>query len=186
MPDLSFAQPERRNFLVPILIAAAIVAAGLGLYYGATPHSTAELSIPHTATLATHTEYATNTRLVGVRDPAEDIFYVVTTVHIRNRLKLPLFIKDITGTLTAPDGTVRTVSAVESSELPNLYVAFPKLKPLASPPLLRESTIAPHADAEGMVILALPATQEDWDKRKSATVTVDFYHQGSFNVDIPK
>jgi hypothetical protein len=124
--------------------------------------------------------------MVGVPDPAEDAFYVLATVHIHNDLHVPIFLKDITGTLTTADDTAITSSAVEKNDLPNLFVTFPKLKPLSSTPLLRESTIQPGADAEGMVILEFPIDQQTWDKRKSATLTVDLYHQGQFTTEIPR
>jgi hypothetical protein len=186
MPDLSFSQAERRNFTVPALIALAILGVALGIFFWLTPFRTADLTVTHTATVPTHTVFATNTRLVGVPDPAEDAFYVLSTVHIHNRLHVPLFIKDITGTLTEPDDSALTASAIEKNELPNLYVTFPQLKPLSSAPLLRETTIQPGADAEGMVILEFPVGQNEWSKRKSATVTVDFYHQGPFTIEIPR
>jgi len=186
MPDLSFTQAERRNFAVPALIAFAILAVVAGILLLRTPLRAADLAVTHTATLPTHSVYVTDTKLIGVPDAAVDAFYVLATVHIHNRLHVPLFINDITGALTAPDGSVVTASAAEKSDLPNLYISFPKLKPLASAPLLRESTIPPGSDAEGMVVFSFPIAADAWTNRKSAAVTVRFYHQGEFTADIPK
>jgi hypothetical protein len=186
MPDLSFYPAKRRSFTVPALIAFAILAVIGGILYLRTPLRAADLSVTHTATLPTHAVFATETKLVGAQEAAEDAFFVLATVHIHNRLRVPLFINDITGVLTGPDGSVLTASAVEKSDLPNVFISFPKLKPLASAPLLRESSIPAGGDAEGMVMLSFPVAPAVWESRKSAAVTVDFYHQGSFTTEIPR
>jgi hypothetical protein len=78
------------------------------------------------------------------------------------------------------------VSAIQKMDLDNVYMAFPALKPLSGPPLLRESSIEPGGHAEGMVLLNFPLTEADWNQRKTATVTVSFYHQDPFTVTIPR
>ena len=186
MPDLTFAQAERRSYLKPILIAALILATGVGLYLWHLPLRIANVNVTHTNVLPTHTVFASDSRVVGIRDQAEDAFFVLATVRIDNRMKAPLFINDITGTLTSADDGQLSASAVEQNDIPNLFITFPKLKPLAGPPLLRESTIAPGGSAEGMVLLSFPVSQDVWNNRKSATITVNFYHQGSFTATIPK
>jgi hypothetical protein len=186
MPDLTFSQAERRSYTVPALIALAVLAIAAGIFFWRTPLRAVDITVHHTATLPTHTVFPTATKLVGVPDSYEDAFYVVATVHIHNRLKVPVFIKDITGTLTATDDSTLAASAAEKTDLPNLYVTFPKIKPLTSTPLYRETTIQPGADTEGMVILNFPIDQAAWDKRKSASITIDFYHQGQFTTEIPK
>lgn len=186
MTDLTFAQSERRNFLVPGLIALVILAIGLGIFHLLNPHRVPEVTITHTNTLPTHTVFKTDTKLVGAQDQAQDDFYVLATVRISNRLKFPLTLNEITGTVTGPDDTVVDTTAIGKNDIPNLYVTFPALKPLGGPPLLPETTIESGAQAEGMVLLHFPITQADWDQRKSATVTFTFYHQDPVTVTIPK
>ena len=186
MAELTFSQSERRSFLGPILIALAVLAiAGAGIYFYM-PHRVADLAVTRTAILPTHTEFKTDSRLVGAQTESQDDLYVLATVRIDDKLKLPLFLKDITATFSPADGDDITTSAVEKNDIPNLYVTFPALKSLASPPLLRETAIAPGEHAEGMVLLHFPVTQAVWDQRKSATITLDFYHQGPLTVTIPK
>lgn len=135
-----------------------------------------------------HTVYKSLSKVVGHEDEAQDDLYVVTTVRIDNRLKIPLTINEITGTLTPADESVDpiTSTAVEKSDLDNLYITFPALKPLSSAPLLRETAIEPGGHAEGMVLLHFPITKDDWDKSKSASVTINFYHQDPLTVPLPK
>jgi hypothetical protein len=185
MADLNFSQPERRSFLVPGVIAAVVLGGIFAVLFWINPHRVADLSVTHTAILPTHTVFKSGSTLVGAHDPAQDDLYVLATVRIDDKLRLPLFIEDITATLTTDQGDL-TTSAIEKNDLDNLYITFPALKPLASPPLLRESDIQPGEHAEGMVLLHFPITQSIWDQRKSATITIALYHQGPQTVTIPK
>jgi len=185
MAELTFSQSERPNFVVPGLIALAVIGGGFGLLAWLTPHRVAEIAVTHVAAKQFHTVIPSGSMVVG-DEQAEDDLYVLATVSIKDDLKLPLFLSDFTGTLTGPDGTETTASAIQKNDLAGLYVTFPALKPLVSAPLLRETAIQPGQTAEGMVLLHFPATQAAWDQRKSATVTIAFYHQGPITVDIPK
>jgi hypothetical protein len=186
MADLSFSQPERRNFVLPAVIALAVLAGVFALLFSLNPHHIADITVTHTAILPTHTVFQSGTIVVGNHDSSQDDLYVLATVRIGDQLKLPLFIKDITATLTPAEGEDITTSAVEQNDLANLYVTFPALKPLAGAPLLRETAIQPGQHAEGMVLLHFPVAQSAWDQRKSATITLDLYHQGPQTVTIPK
>jgi hypothetical protein len=186
MPDLNFSQPERRSFLVPGLIALAVLGGAFALFAWLTPHRIADIIVTHTAILPIHSVLKSGSMVVGVQDEAHDDLYVLATVRIDDKLKLPLFLKDITATFSPADGDDITTSAVEKNDIPNLYVTFPALEPLGSAPLLRETELQPGQQAEGMVLLHFPVTQQDWDQRKSATVNVQFYQQGTLSVTIPK
>jgi len=185
MSDFTFAQPERRNFLVPGLIVAALVAAAFVYIYFFTPHKIADLTVTHVAVLPTHTVMPNGSRIVGAQDASQDDFYALVTVRIDDHLKLPLFINDITGTLTTQDGADVTTTAAEKNDLDAVYTAFPALKPLASTPLLRESEVPPGGHAEGMVLLDFPVSDAVWKQRKSASVVIAFYHQDPMTITIP-
>jgi hypothetical protein len=190
---LTFSQPARRNLVAPIVIAiVALVIAG-GLVVQFTPHSIADVTVPHTAVYAAHTVFKGET-IVVAGDRAQDDLYVVASVHIENRLRLPLFIKDFTATVTPanPDGSPGepiTTSAAQKTDLPNLFTTFPAVKTLADEelkaPLLRETEIDPGQSADGLLFLHFPLPQKAWDTRKSASISIDTYHQGSIVVTIP-
>ncbi len=179
--DLKFAQPARRNLLVPVLLAFLILGIVLALVLKFTPHKTADLTITRTILYPTHTVFKSDSIIVG-NEHAEDALYVLTTLRIDDRLRLPLFLKDFTATLTTAEGEEVTTSAVEKLDLDNVYTAFPGLKPLASDPLLRDTMISPGQSAEGMILLHFPITKEVWDHRRSAVLNVDLYHQGEQQV----
>jgi hypothetical protein len=175
--DLKFAQPARRNLLAPVLLAFLILGIVLALFIRFTPHRTADLTIVRTAVLPTRTVFKSDS-IVVANQHAEDQLYVLTTLRIDDRLRLPLFLKDFTATLTTADGEEVTTSAVEKQDLENVYTSYPALRPLASEPLLRETMISPGQSAEGMILLHFPVTQDVWERRRSAVLNIDLYHQG--------
>ena len=184
MADLTLSQPERRNLLLPIGIAIVILAAATALLLALSPYRTPGFTITRTAAWQAHTVFKSDSIVVG-QDAAQDDLYVLLTLRIDDRLKIPLFLKDFTATLTTADGQLLETSATEKSDLEPLYATFPGLKALASPPLLREATIEPGQSAEGMLLLHFPATKDTWEHRKAATLTVDLYHQGPQTIPIP-
>jgi hypothetical protein len=179
--DLKFAQPARRNLLAPVLLAFLILGIVLALVLRFTPYKTADLSISQTVVYPTHTIFKSDS-IVVANQHAEDDLYVLTRLRIDDRLHLPLFLKDFTATLTTADGEIVTTSATEKRDLENVYTAFPELRTLASDPLLRDTMISPGQSAEGMVILRFPITKDTWDRRRSAVLNVDLYHQGRQDV----
>lgn len=186
MAELSLSQAERRSYLLPIVVVLALAAVVFGLLYAYTPHRVAQLSVTHTAILPTHTVFESDSIMVGARNQAQDDLYVAATVRIEDKLRLPIFIKDITATLTTSDGGQVSASAAQKNDLPSIYMSFPKLKPIVSAPLLRETEIQPGQSAEGMVLLHFPVPQSTWDQRSAATITIDTYHQGPLTFAIPK
>jgi hypothetical protein len=183
--DLKFAQPARSNLLAPVLLAFLILGITLALAVRFTPHKTADLDIVHTAVYPAHTVFKGESILVG-HDQARDDLYVLTTLRVSDGLRLPLFLKDFTATLTTGDGEEITTSAVEKDDIASVYSAFPALKPLASEPLLRETMITPGQSVQGMILLHFPVTQDVWDHRRTAVLNVDLYHQGQQGVMISR
>jgi hypothetical protein len=186
---LTFAQPARRNFTVPILSALAILGIALAGLLHYTPHSTANVTIKNIAVYPSHIVFKSESLVVG-RDTVEDTLYLLVNLHIENRRHMPLFIKDFTATLTPADDEPITTSAVEKPDIPNLYTSFPQLKSLAdqqaAPLLLRETQIDINKSADGTILIHFPVSQSTWDQRKSATITIDLYHQYPITIPIPK
>ncbi|MEO6982239.1 MAG: hypothetical protein ABI072_03895, partial [Edaphobacter sp.] len=177
--------PARRNLLAPVLLAFLVLGIVIALVLRFTPNKTADLSILHTAIFPTHTVFKSDSLLVG-RDETQDNLYVLTTLRVDDRLHLPLFLKDFTATLTTADGQQITTSAVEKTDLPNLFTAFPGLKALAAEPLLRDTVIQSGRSAEGMIFLHFPVTQSVWDRRSSAVLEINLYHQGEQTIPIER
>jgi hypothetical protein len=189
MSELSFAQAERRNFMVPAIIAIVVLAV-IGIvvahFYNPVPPFAADITLTQpVAYLPEHIVFHSDSIVVGHQDPFEDDLYAVANVRVVNRTKAPIHLNDITVVLTAPDGTQTTASAANKKDLPNLYVTFPALKPHASDPILRGTILQPGGHAEGMVLFTFPITQAVWNQRKSAVISLDFINQTPVNVTIP-
>ncbi len=190
MADLNLSQPERRNFAVPIVLALVVLGLVGFFVFRFTPHTTADVAITRVDVFPAHTVFKSDSIVVG-DDPSQDDLYALVTVRITDRLRLPLFLKDITATLIPSDGSLPpATSAVEHAQLENLYTSFPTLRKLAAaqtvPLLLRESRIDPNQTVEGYVILHFPVTAGVWNGRNDAVLTLDLYHQQSLTAAIPK
>lgn len=191
MAELQFSQSERRNYLVPVLVGLVLAGiAGAAIYFF-TPHRIGQVSVTRTTVVPIRTVYKGSQLGSGgdmkvLGDQAQDDLYVLVSVRIEDDLKLPIFIKDLTATMTAPDGGELTSSAVQTPDLETLYTTYPKLKASAGAPLLRETQIQPGATVEGTVVLHFPVPQSAWDGRSGATITVDTYYQGPLSAAIPK
>jgi hypothetical protein len=180
-----FSQPARRNLLAPVLIAFLLLGIAIALLVRYTPHSIAEVNVVHTAVYPAHTVFKSDTILVG-RDRSQDDLYALITVSMTDRLNLPIFIKDFTGTLISSDGTKIPGTASQKNDLENLYTTFPAIRSLSSSPLLRETLINPGASVDGMVLLHFPVSADTWNHRRSATLNIDLYHQGVISTAIPQ
>ncbi len=185
MPDPAFAQPERRSFLVPILGAIAAIAVAVAIAIHFFPATTIDLDHLHTDVVPTETVFKGGT-VVGLHE-TNRVLFVVSTVRVSNRMRVPIFLDDFHLTLTDTSDAEMTVRGATKDNLPGMSTSFPALKPVLGSPLLRDTSIEPGKSAEGTVIFALDKINQDlWDKRKSAVIKVDIYHQPAVYATIPK
>jgi hypothetical protein len=174
---------------VPILVALVLLGVAGGLIYREFSKRVVIAAVTHTTlhpiTVVYKRAPQTGSFRVLATQQGESDLYVIPNVRIENHLTVPLFLKDFTITMTLADGELRT-AAVEKNDLDIVYASFPEIKPLMATPLLRETEVAPGQTVEGTVLAQFSIPQSTWDKRQSATVTVDFYHQDSMTLPIPK
>ncbi len=189
MTDIAFSQPERRNYTLPILVALVLLGIAGGLIYRTFSKRVVIAAVTHTTLHPIKVTYKrapqTGSFRVLANQQGESDLYIIPSLRIENHLTVPLFLKDFTITMTIADGELRT-AAIEKNDLDIVYASFPELKPLMATPLLRETELAPGQTVEGTLLAQFAVPQSTWDKRQSATVTVDFYHQDSMTIPIPK
>lgn len=173
--------------ILAILVLAAVAFAVM--HY--TPHSTADARVTRTDVYQSHVVFKSNSIVLN-SDQAQDDLYVLATLRLTDRLRLPLFLKDFQASFNpgSPAETVQlSTSAIEKPDLANLFASFPALKKVAGAqgtgPLYRETKIDPGQTAEGYIVLHFPGTKDLWDKRQNATISIDLYHQAPLKVDIP-
>ncbi len=185
MAEPTFSQSERRSFLVPILVAIAALALAVAIAVHFYPATTVNIDHLHCDVVDTHTVFESKTMVLAPQQ-TQDVLYIVEALKVDNQLRLPISVDDFHLTLTNPDGKQLTVKAMQKTDLPTLRTSFPKLEPLLTSPLLRDTSIEPGKAAQGAVVFALPLPKAMWDARQSGVVKVDLYNQPSLYLTIPK
>ncbi len=169
------------NPVISILGAILLVIVCVGGYIWATwmgpVHAGKVVSM---AVYPIHRELSTGSALGGV-DGGKNVYdelIVVANVHIQSTTKkLPLFLHDMSATVTLPDGSTQQDLAASRDDFQKVFVAYPALAPQQKAPLQRDITMTPGQTVDGQMIFHFPITKQQWDQRKSFTVTVEFLHQ---------
>jgi len=188
MPDLNLGPAPERNRTPAILISIVALAAVAAAIYYFSPRTPAKIQVEKVDLFAPHTESKAakgGVHILGTPAFAEDNLYVVVHVSIVNNLSLPIFLNTPEATLTTPEGSI-AATVVSPSAVPALEQSFPALSTLAVHPIGSESEIASRATLEGSIILFFPTlTDAAWKTKKSATLTLNFAHQGPQTIDLP-
>jgi len=188
MPDLNLGPAPERNRTPTILISILALAAIAAAIYYFSPRTPAKIQVEKIDLFAPHTETKAakgGVHILGTPAASEDDLYVVVHVSIANNLRLPLFLNPPEATLTTAEGSI-AATIVNPSAIAGLEQSFPALTPLATHPIGTESEIASRATLEGSIILFFPTlTDAAWKTKKSATLTLNFVHQGPQTIDLP-
>lgn len=187
MTDPTFAQPERRSFLVPALVAVAAIALAIAIAVHYFPATTVNLDHVGAVVIPTHTAYSPINKTITIAPiESEDVLFLVETIRLDNRLRVPIFPDDYTLTLTAADNRQATFRAIKIIDLADLQLTFPQLVAPLQSPLPRDIAIEPGKASQGALLFSIPLSKATWDARKSAVLKVDLYHYPSQSVTIPK
>jgi hypothetical protein len=184
MSEPTFAQPERRSLLLPILLALAAIALAAAVAHHFFPATTVNIDHVQTRLLPTETLFQGST-VIGQSERDRTLF-VASTIRIENQLKTTIYLDDFHLTLTTPENTEETETGVQKTDLATLEQSFPQLKPLLTIPLLRNTAIEPGQQVEGTLLFAVKEPKDVWDARKSAVIRVDPYHLPALYTTIPK
>ena len=193
-PDLQIAPPPDDNPIIPKLVIAGIVMILIGVaVYMLNPRKTAVITVQKTELFAPHTEFKQmpgSGQIIGAQAESEDNVYVVATVSITDKLRLPIFLDSVSATMTTDTGSTQATN-VAPLDLPRLEQIFPQITPLVSspavPPLQFQDAVSPGATRVGIVVFLFPQiSAKAWAAKKSATLTVNFAHDAApINVALP-
>jgi hypothetical protein len=75
-----------------------------------------------------------------------------------------------------PDEDQRSLAASQT-DFGKVFIAYPDLKPLRKDPLLRDITLTPGQQVEGMLIFNYQISKAQWDSRTGMDITMTFQHQ---------
>lgn len=104
---------------------------------------------------------------------------IAVQVKLDNKIEKQLWIKDISSELETADGAKYPDHASPSLEAARYLKAFPPLRDVQSDSLREELKIPPGTSFTGYTVFSYPVKVEDFDARKSLTVTIQMYDQPS-------
>jgi hypothetical protein len=105
-----------------------------------------------------------------------DNVMVAVNVTLDNAGQKPLWIHDIKAQLRTDKGDFSD-EAAPAVDAERYYQAFPELKQNTLPALLPEAKIAPGGQQQGTIVFSFPVSKEQFEHRKSLTVTIQPYDQ---------
>ncbi len=172
---------------VGIALVIAAIAAGL-LFHFSHERPVADGAILQTAVYSVHSVAKANLGVPGTIAQGEvsDQTYVSCVIKLNNRLqKLPLFIEQEAGTVVTSDGQEVQNTAARAVDIPRFFQAYPAAATVHGTPLARETKLEAGQAAQGLVLVNFPISQDAWNNRKSASITITFYHQKPLTLPIP-
>jgi hypothetical protein len=159
-----------------IVVSAGIIAAYVWATWTGPVHSGEVTSL---YAYPIHRELSTGSGLGGVNGGPNvtDEVIVIASVRIKSTTKLPLFLSDMYGNLTLPDGQVEQSLAASGSDYRKVFVAYPALAQQQKTPVPRDITMSPGQVIEGQVVFHFPVTAAQWNGRQGFDVDIRFIHQ---------
>jgi hypothetical protein len=174
--------------LVPVLIAAAVLALLLGTYLVSSkkpPTSSGSairvVALPlHIESKASIAPGANGTLDQNVEK--SDSLLVNMSLDVKNAIGKPMYIKGIQAKLVTDNGEFND-DAAPASDYERILQAYPQLAIPDSKPFQAESSIAANVDQRGLAIFSFPVSRDDWDKRKSLRASINFYDHAPLLID---
>ena len=196
MNDLQLAQPRERGVLPALLIAVVVLAAAAVAIFYFNPHSTAELAVTHVDTFAPQTTFGAmegagastaGTHVIEAPTTStENDLYVVATLKLTDKLRLPLFVTGAVAHVTLADGAETEITALSAADVKRLEVIFPALGKQVTQPFEDGAEVDPKQTLNTQVVLPLPGqTAAAWAGKKAATLTITLRNQGPQTTQLP-
>jgi hypothetical protein len=189
MTDLETAPPRDNGPLTAVLLAFGILIAITVAVVFLNPRKTAELTVQNVQTFAPHTEFKATpgaVHILGQPQASEDDLYVVASVHLQDKLRLPIFVSSVDATITTSDGTTYEATTILPGDWPRLTTSFPALATMLTQPLVDGAEASPGGAVDGTVLLLFPDLKaDDWTKKKSASLKLGLAHQDPITVALP-
>jgi hypothetical protein len=187
--DLKLAPEPDHGVMPAILISVLVLIIVAIVVFFVNPRETAVLKLDKIDLFSPHTEFKADKSVpaeVGLANAGEDDLYVVASISMTDKLRLPLYITSTTVTLTSEDGSAVEATGVSPHYFERLGTTFPPLAGLLQVPFYDGDGIAPGATRKGSILLLFPGlTEAAWHKKKSATLTINLRNQAAQTVQLP-
>jgi len=186
--DLKLAPEPEHGVMPAISISVLILIVVAVVVFLVNPRETAVLKVDKVNVFAPHTDFKPDKKAmkeVGLANTGEDDLYVVATVSMTNKLRLPIFITDTTLTLTTGN-SAEEATAVSPQYYQRIESSFPSLTPMLGPPIYQGDELAPGATHTGSMLMLFPGlTADAWNHRKSAVLTINLRNQAPQTIVLP-
>jgi hypothetical protein len=184
------ASSSDRNPVVAVVLAFIIMVAVAAAIYLVIPHKITDLTVSKVDVFAPHTEFKESqggsVHVLGEQAQSEDDLYVVAHINITNKWSQRVLISGWSATAMFPDGSTLDSTLVAKSELPRLEQIFPQITSLATDPIGDGDELDPGVTHSGSVVLLFPnITQDQWNKKKSAVLTINLHEHVAQTVKLP-
>jgi hypothetical protein len=187
--DLKLAPEPDHGVMPAISIAVLILIIVAVVVFLANPRETAALKLDSVNLFSPHTEFKNDASIpkeVGLANASEDDLYVVVSVSMTNKLRIPVYITSTTMTLTSADGSAEEATGVSPHYFERLSTTFPPLASSLQKPFYDGDDIQPGATRSGGILLLFPGmTEEAWHKKKSAILTINLRNQSAQTIQLP-
>jgi hypothetical protein len=166
--------------LLVVLAAIVIVVGVIGTYVWVTwtgpVHAGQVVSV---SAYPIHRELSAGGGLGGLKGQPDvyDEVIVIAAVKVKSTTKLPLFLHDMWGEVTLPNGDVLQSLAASGEDYKKVFIAYPALEAQKETPMPRGITMSPGQEVDGQLIFHYPITQKDWEGRKQFDVVIGFINQ---------
>jgi hypothetical protein len=187
--DLKLAPEPEHGVMPAISIAALILIVVAVVVFLVNPRETAILKLDKVDIYAPHTEIKADKRSVkqvGLANTSEDDLYVVATVTMTNKLRLPIFISDTTMTLTNANGSSEVATGVSPKYYQQIESSLPAMTSLLGAAIYDGDQLDPGTTHTGNVLVLFPGlTEAAWKGRKLAVLTIGLRNQAPQTITIP-
>jgi hypothetical protein len=158
-----------------IFIVAAATAAYV--YFGRipTPYKGQILSVT-IYPIHQNLDQPTTTQGLGGQGETFDEVLILADVRITNVAKIPLYLHDIWAVTNFPGETDRSAAAA-AEDFGKIFIAYPDLQHYKKAPLVRETTLKPGQQVEGMMIFNYQMDKAKWDTHTGIDLHISFIHQ---------
>lgn len=183
--------PEPEGRILPAIVISLLVLAlvGAAVFYF-NPRGTAKITVSKVEIFAPHTVFRGTPgtiHVLGTSAGEEDDLYVVVNMAVTDELRLPIFVNNVTMSITQADGSEIEATSVSSTYYPRLQKTFPKMAPQLTAPFVQGDQIDPNTTKVGTFLVLFPgSTEATWRTRKSAKLSLNLVHQAPQLVTLPR
>ena len=194
MSDLHIAPEPDKSVVPAVLIALVVLAIVFAAVFYFNPRKISDLKVDKAVPFAPHTEFGTlqtgrthGMKMVAPQSPtSEDDLYVIATVSMTDRLRIPLYLTGVTAHVVFADGSQADASMIPATDVKRLQTIFPKIEPLIGTPLPDLAEFDPGQTQTGTFVFGFPGrTADAWQQKRQASITLELRNQDAQTAPLP-